>query len=144
MSNLRRYNHKGLSYFTTNVTLDRKPFLVDNIDLLHNTLARANELFDFEISAWVILPDHFHFLVYQRSTDLSRVLKGFKQGLGLAPIARGCKCALAESGSYDSGTTSLEIKKTSIGTLIIYITILLNMVSSGARLITGIHRFAIS
>ena len=83
MSNLRRYNQVGFTYFTTSVTFDRNPFLIENIDLFYSALARAKELFDFEVPAWVVPPEHFHFLIFQRSTDLSRVLKGFKQGFGL-------------------------------------------------------------
>jgi putative transposase len=59
------------------------PILVENVDLFHKAMSRATDLFGFEVSAWVVLSDHFHILLHPRSTDLSRILRGFKQGFGL-------------------------------------------------------------
>ena len=60
MSILKRYYSEGNTYFITNVTYDRKPVLIDNIDIFWESLNKAKLRMEFELVAWVILPDHFH------------------------------------------------------------------------------------
>ena len=63
MSNLRRYDSGGRPYFLTSVTYNRQPFLLNNERLLMRTLERAKTVIPHEMTAWVILPDHFHVIV---------------------------------------------------------------------------------
>ena len=49
--------------FLTVVTNQRKNILIKNIKLLRESFQNAKKHFDFEITASVILPDHFHILI---------------------------------------------------------------------------------
>ena len=62
MSNLRRYDSGGRPYFLTSVTYNRRPFLLNNEQLLLRTLERVKTVIPHEMTARVILPDHFHVL----------------------------------------------------------------------------------
>jgi REP element-mobilizing transposase RayT len=63
MTNIRRYWEFGSPCFMTHVTFDRKPLLIDNIDLWHKSIAFAKSLKLFNNIAWVILPDHLHLMI---------------------------------------------------------------------------------
>ena len=82
MSILRRYHRKGNIYFITNVTFDRKPLLVDNIDLVWASLNAVNDRVAFDIMAWVVLPDHFHMVIDPKEHDISNLLQRVKMSFG--------------------------------------------------------------
>ncbi|KJS28594.1 MAG: transposase [Desulfatitalea sp. BRH_c12] len=62
MSNYRRANAKGATYFFTVVTYRRQKFLTlpENRHALRNAIAAAKQRHAFVIEAWVLLPDHMH------------------------------------------------------------------------------------
>jgi putative transposase len=78
VSNLRRYPALGRPYFITNVAHDRRPVLIEHIDLLWAAIEIAKERTPFELLAWVILPDHFHLLLDAGKIDVSRILQTIK------------------------------------------------------------------
>jgi putative transposase len=82
VSNLRRYYTTGNYYFITNVTIERAPILVQNIDLYQIAMNRLSQKFKFEIPAWVVLPDHFHLIINPKTNDLSKIIRVFKQDFG--------------------------------------------------------------
>jgi len=82
MSNLRRYFASGDYCFLTTVTIDRMPILVRNIDLYQTAIDRTCERFEIKIIAWVVLPDHLHWLLESRANDVSDEMKVFKQDFG--------------------------------------------------------------
>jgi putative transposase len=82
MSILRRYHRQGNIYFITNVTHERKPVLVDNVDLFRAALNAVNVRTPFEIMAWVVLHDHFHFIVDPKQQDISDLLQKIKMSFG--------------------------------------------------------------
>jgi putative transposase len=82
MSNLRRYHTIGNYYFVTNVTIDRAPILVGNIDLYKKAIDRTCQRCHAEILAWVVLPDHLYLILDPRTSNLSDVMKAFKQDFG--------------------------------------------------------------
>jgi putative transposase len=62
MSNYRRANIKGASYFFTVVT-ERRQAILTNDDVrnaLRNAILKIRESHPFHIDAWVLLPDHLH------------------------------------------------------------------------------------
>lgn len=62
MSYYRRANQSGGTYFFTVVTYRRQPFLCDD-DVrmaLRDAIERVRNRYDFQIDAWVLLPDHLH------------------------------------------------------------------------------------
>ncbi len=45
-------------------------------------MGRIRERFDIKLIAWVILPDHLHWLIKPGEADYSKVVYSFKKGLG--------------------------------------------------------------
>jgi putative transposase len=78
MSNLRRYDSNGKPYFITNITYQRKPIIIDNIDLLWRAVENVKLKRNFKLLAWVILPDHFHFLIDSKNDPISATIHDFK------------------------------------------------------------------
>ncbi len=72
----------GYPYFITNVTYRRDALLLDNIDLFWNAIESARDRSGFEIYAWVVLPEHFHFIIYPGDVGISEVMKKIKQIFG--------------------------------------------------------------
>ena len=62
MSEYRRANIKGGTYFFTVVTHGRQEILTDDYarDALREGIEKTRALFPFQIEAWVLLPDHLH------------------------------------------------------------------------------------
>jgi putative transposase len=62
MSNYRRANMKGATYFFTVVTERRQAILVkdDVREALRAAIIKVRESYPFTIDAWVLLPDHLH------------------------------------------------------------------------------------
>jgi len=75
-----RVSESGRAYSLTMVTEDRIPhfedfelarFLINKMRVLHN----SGQL---ESLAWVLMPDHLHWLIVIKETDLSKVMRLFK------------------------------------------------------------------
>jgi len=79
MSNIRRYYEEGYTYFITVVTHKRKPIIIENIDLIRGAFKTASQLYKFEITAWVFLPDHLHAIIHPDGNTLSEIIRRFKQ-----------------------------------------------------------------
>ncbi len=62
MSDYRRANTKGATYFFTVVTYQRRNFLCDDDvrTALRDAIIKVRERQPFQIDAWVLLPDHLH------------------------------------------------------------------------------------
>jgi putative transposase len=82
MSNLRRYYNSGNIYFITAITFYRKAILARNIDLFYTAMKRAGKKYQFIISAWVVLPEHFHIIIETGGSNLSDIIKAIKQDFG--------------------------------------------------------------
>ena len=78
MSNLRRYDPYGKPSFITNVTYNRRPILVDNIDLFWQAIENTKTKCPFELIAWAILPEHFHLIIAPSDTPISKIMHDFK------------------------------------------------------------------
>jgi putative transposase len=72
MKALRRFDIRNTYYFITVVTLYRKPILTENIDIFWKSW-KSQELF-----AWVVLPEHFHAILWIKEQSISKLLHGFK------------------------------------------------------------------
>ncbi|MEA5487894.1 MULTISPECIES: REP-associated tyrosine transposase [Pseudanabaena] len=64
MSNYRRPAITGGTYFITQVTYQRIPWLCSDLGrkALREAIAKVREKYPFEINAFVLLPEHFHCL----------------------------------------------------------------------------------
>jgi putative transposase len=83
VSKLRRYNKLGNAYFITSVTHERNAMLREYELLLMSAISVALRKHSFELSGWVVLPEHVHLMVWSGAVDLSLFMKSFKQGFGL-------------------------------------------------------------
>lgn len=78
MSNLRRYDPYGKPSFITNVTYNRQPILIENIDLFWQAVENTKTKRPFELIAWAILPEHFHLLIVPGDMPISKIMHDFK------------------------------------------------------------------
>jgi putative transposase len=83
MPDYRRFFIPNSIVFITCVTKDRYPYLKSepDINLFFETLARVKEINPFELLAYVVLPDHLHWLmkVNDPSGDFSKVMHSIKR-----------------------------------------------------------------
>jgi len=70
MSKLLRYFTPSSTYFIASVTYRKIPLLAKNEKLLIESIKESNKISSFNISAWVILPDHFHMIITPKDNAL--------------------------------------------------------------------------
>ena len=75
-----RYSEYGRIYLLTSVTKDRQPFFSDwRIGVLLATQFEQSSRDDLAGSlAWVVMPDHFHWLIELKETSLSTLVARVK------------------------------------------------------------------
>lgn len=83
MSRLRRFGGTRQVCFLTCVTYCRRPILADNVDLFWTGVETLGDKLDFEISAYVILPDHFHILLDPLGNDFAGIMQRIKMSFGM-------------------------------------------------------------
>src|SRR4030042_3124556 len=84
MTDIRRYYISDSLVFITSITKDRNKLFLEksNIALLFQTIESVKKEIPFELTAYVILPDHFHFLVQllNKERNFSKILQLIKGG----------------------------------------------------------------
>ncbi|MCV4286012.1 REP-associated tyrosine transposase [Pseudomonas capsici] len=92
--NLRkgRVSAKGQLYLVTATTLGREPIFKDWLlgRLLVNEPRRAHEMELVHSLAWVVMPDHMHWLFELRTDSLPRVIQRVKSRSAIA-LNKSCK-----------------------------------------------------
>jgi len=88
MSNYKRIYLQNHSYYLTVVTQNRRPILIDNIELLRDSFRRSKKRYDYAIDAIVILPDHIHMIITPKNPkDYSKIIalikRSFTYGLDM-------------------------------------------------------------
>jgi len=78
MTNIRRYFREGQVYFLTHVTDERRPVLINHIDIFWRAYSAVIDSSGAEPIAWVVLPEHFHLIIDPHKADLSSLMKRFK------------------------------------------------------------------
>lgn len=78
MSKLKRYFEKGNRYFVTVVTNQRKPILINNYNIFEKAITRIKKKHNFEIIAFVVIPDHFHMIINPLDDNLSQIIHDIK------------------------------------------------------------------
>ena len=78
MKKFRRYFRYGDICFITNVTYRRIPVLIEHIDLFQKAQNNVKSNTPFELIAWIILPDHHHFIIDPCSHNVSKIIQRFK------------------------------------------------------------------
>lgn len=81
MANYKRMFLDGYSYFITVVTYERRPILIDNIDVLRESFRQTKKYYHFDINEIIIMPDHFHMIITpSNATDYPKIIKSIKYG----------------------------------------------------------------
>ena len=72
-------------FFLTMVTYNRAPIFQsdDNCVLAHQVMKNIVNRFGFTFKAWVILPDHFHWLIKPGNSDYSKIVTAYKRAVGI-------------------------------------------------------------
>lgn len=78
MTNIRRYYFDECIYFITNITFNRIPILIENINILWKAIHKAEDETDCELIACVMMPEHFHFLIKPVKLNISDTMKMIK------------------------------------------------------------------
>jgi putative transposase len=80
MSNIRRFPPNGAPIFITAVCRDRFPILKDSASkaLLLDVMREVKAEVQFQMIAYVILDEHFHWLVKPTSHEISKVMQSVK------------------------------------------------------------------
>ena len=75
-----RFSETGRPYLITTVTLNRNPIFkdFDVARLLIHELRRTCEEMNIESLAWVVMPDHLHWLFILNHSPISEVIKRVK------------------------------------------------------------------
>ena len=76
---VRRFYIPEAIYFITSVTKARRRLFdkKENVELFWQTLRRVEEHYRHELQAYVVLPDHFHFLIKPIGCSFSRLFQSF-------------------------------------------------------------------
>ncbi len=107
MPNFRRYYLPDAIVFITAVLRDRRPLFADeaNVLLLFDTMRAVQKVHGFHLLAYVILPDHLHWLMQtEPTTNFSIVMKSIKWNYTRNyKVAQGIRdqCVLWQSRFWD-------------------------------------------
>ena len=78
--NYKRIFLEGYSYYLTLVTHERKPILIEHIDLLRDAFRRSKKRYKYHIEAIVILPDHIHMIITPKiAIDYPKIVRHIKR-----------------------------------------------------------------
>ena len=79
MSNYRRAYEENHYIFITVATYKRNKILIKNIEKLKESIKKAKIIYEFEIYAMVILPDHFHTILKPENVrEYSKIMGSIK------------------------------------------------------------------
>ena len=62
----------------TSVTHNRAPLLIEHFPHFWEAVERSCDRVQFEIIAWVVLPEHFHMIIDPKDNNLSGILRRLK------------------------------------------------------------------
>ncbi|HSX63349.1 MAG TPA: transposase [Pseudoxanthomonas sp.] len=99
-----RFSQSGAYYVVTTVSFARKPLFVESpvAAAVIAELERAAQETSANSVAWVLMPDHLHWLLELKNETLSRCLQRFKSRSARAVNAlRGTSGAVWQPGFYD-------------------------------------------
>lgn len=87
MPNYHRYYIPGSYIFITVVTKEHYPYFKNpvNINLYYETLEEVKTVYKFDLYAYVLLMDHFHWLMkmHGEENNFSQVIHSFKRNYTL-------------------------------------------------------------
>jgi putative transposase len=82
----RNYQNNGTYFFTVNLADRKAKHLIDHFQSLRQSILKVKAERPFNINAWVVLPDHMHFLwtMPEGEADYSMRWKAIKTRFSLA------------------------------------------------------------
>jgi putative transposase len=87
MPDYRRHYFPNSYIFITTVTFRRLPLFLqeENILLFNNTLLNVQQLYSFVLYAYVLMPDHFHWIIQlpNNFNNFSKIVQSFKRNFTL-------------------------------------------------------------
>ncbi len=101
---LGRHSVPGAIYVVTTVVAGRRAVFAETsvASIVTGELVLAQQRGRMEPFAWVVMPDHLHWMFSLRETPLEHVVREFKsRSARHANAARGCSGALWQAGYYD-------------------------------------------
>ncbi len=83
--NIKRYYIPDAVYFITSVTKNRERIFENgkNMELFWDTLCRVKEYYPHELQSYVLLPDHFHFLIRPIGCSFSKLFQSLHRNFTL-------------------------------------------------------------
>jgi REP element-mobilizing transposase RayT len=106
-----RYSCASQIYLVTATTLDRKPVFADWVlgRLFVREMKEAQDANIADSLAWVVMPDHIHWLVELRTGSLPMLVQRVKSKSAIAiNKARGSRGRLWQDGYHDRGIRKEE------------------------------------
>jgi putative transposase len=83
MPNYRRHYFPNSCVFVTVITNKRIPLFLhkENSEIFFNTLSKVEQLYPFKLYAYVLMLDHFHWIIrlLDDSQDFSKIVHSFKR-----------------------------------------------------------------
>ena len=77
MPNYKRYYVRNSMVFITIVTQDRKPILINNIELLKKAIKETR--YNYKVVAYIILPNHIHIIIKPESIkEFPKIISSIK------------------------------------------------------------------
>ncbi|WP_040071520.1 REP-associated tyrosine transposase [Pseudomonas batumici] len=110
-----RFSEPGRIYLLTAVTLNRQPAFKDwHLGrLVVNEFRQAEQTGAAQSLAWVVMPDHFHWLLELHNGDLPRLMQGTKsRSARTVNKIRGIQAPLWQKGYFDRALRREEDLKT--------------------------------
>ena len=101
-----RHSAIGAWYVITTNTHDRRPFLLDRLaaEAVIAEFQRTSRDGTVASHAWVVMPDHVHWLIELRQSDLATCMRRFKSRSARAiQKATGVRGSTWQAGYYDHG-----------------------------------------
>ena len=88
-----RFSEPGRLYLLTTVTHQREPLFHDlhHARLVINQLRLSHQTQDCLTLAWVLMPDHLHWLIELKEVTLATLMRRFKSRTGIALRRAGVK-----------------------------------------------------
>ena len=88
-----RFSEPGRLYMLTTITHQRKPLFRDfhHARLVVKHLRVSDDIQDCQSLAWVVMPDHLHWLIELKGTTLATLMRRFKSRSSLALHQAGVK-----------------------------------------------------
>ena len=89
---------------------DRKPIFIENIDILRTAFKNTKTIYEFEIIAICVLPNHIHLILHPNNITMGQAIKYARKGSTIVLVA--VFAGIAEVDLAVANDHELDIKST--------------------------------